>query len=173
MVNKANHSSYYLDTAAVALHELHRALVAAGVTVATAESCTGGLLATYLTEMPGSSAYFMGGVAAYANAAKISLLGVRPELIHQYGAVSREVAEAMAQGVRRCLGSQFGISLTGIAGPTGGSIDKPIGTVYCGLAGPHGVESWRWELAGSRGDIRGQAAIGALSQLLAATPAFK
>ncbi|NMO02904.1 competence/damage-inducible protein A [Gordonia sp. TBRC 11910] len=105
-----------------------------GRTVATAESCTGGLIAARLTDRPGSSAYFLGGVAAYANEVKTRILGVPAELIVAHGAVSEEVAEAMADGAREHLGTDAAVSTTGIAGPDGGSDRKPVGTVCFGIS---------------------------------------
>jgi len=134
-------------------------------TVATAESCTGGLLATLLTELPGSSALYLGGVSAYANEAKVSLLGVDRTLIERCGAVSGEVAEAMALGVKRRLGSTYALSLTGIAGPDGGTKEKPVGTVFCGFASPAGVRAIQLSLTGDRSTIRRAAADGALRLL--------
>jgi nicotinamide-nucleotide amidase len=145
---------------------VHAALASAAATVATAESCTGGILATWLTERPGSSAYFLGGVSAYANAAKETLLGVPRALIERHGAVSAEVAAAMAKGAKERFASTYGLALTGIAGPGGGSADKPVGTVYCGVAGPRGERSVRLALAGDRGAIRLAAARAALDELM-------
>lgn len=134
-------------------------------TVATAESCTGGLLAAALTHLAGSSAVYLGGISAYANAVKVQLLAVEPELLGSCGAVSSEVAEAMANGVRRRLGATWAISLTGIAGPDGGVPGKPVGTVYCGVAGPDGVQSVLFALDGDRETIRWQATQLALKEL--------
>ncbi len=103
-------------------------------TVAVAESCTGGLLAHKLTNISGSSAYFERGVVAYSNRAKVDILGVPAELIEKFGAVSAECAVAMAEGVREISGADFGVSTTGIAGPTGGTPEKPVGLVYIGFA---------------------------------------
>jgi nicotinamide-nucleotide amidase len=111
-------------------------LRAAGRTVATAESCTGGLVAERLTRVAGSSDYFLGGAVTYSNQLKSALLGVDPELIESRGAVSEGVARAMAAGGRRALGADYCIALTGIAGPGGGSSDKPVGTVHIVVAGP-------------------------------------
>ena len=111
-------------------------LGAADRTLATAESCTGGLVAGRLTRVPGSSAWFVGSAVTYANRLKVEMLGVDAGVIERHGAVSREVAEAMAAGVRARLGSDYGLSITGIAGPDGGSDDKPVGTVHLALAGP-------------------------------------
>ena len=114
-----------------------------GETLATAESCTGGNIAHRFTAMPGASEYFKGGVVAYSNEVKIALLGVDPESLNRYGAVSQSIAEQMAEGVRRATGATYGISTTGIAGPTGGTPEKPVGTVWMAVATPNGVFSWR------------------------------
>jgi PncC family amidohydrolase len=113
----------------------------ASATVATAESCTGGLIAKQLTEVPGSSDYFAGGVVAYTNAAKADLLGVPPELIEAHGAVSEPVARAMAEGARKRFGSDYATATTGISGPGGGSEEKPVGLVHVALAGPKGTHA--------------------------------
>ena len=105
-----------------------------GYTLATAESCTGGLLAGRITEVPGSSAYFLEGVVSYSNEAKTDLLGVPKALIDEHGAVSEPVAQAMAEGIRRRAGAPFGTGVTGIAGPGGGTEAKPVGLVYLALA---------------------------------------
>lgn len=111
-------------------------LAAAGKTVAVAESCTGGLIANRITNVSGASEVFVNGCVTYSNESKTRLLGVREETITQHGAVSEEVAREMAEGVRARAGTHFGISTTGIAGPTGGTPDKPVGLVYIGLATP-------------------------------------
>ncbi|MCA9731000.1 MAG: competence/damage-inducible protein A [Deferribacteres bacterium] len=108
-------------------------------TVAVAESCTGGLLGKKLTDIAGSSSWFLGGVIAYSNEQKMKILGVPPELLEKYGAVSSEVAEIMAQNIKKICATDFGISITGIAGPSGGSDEKPVGLVYIGFASPEGV----------------------------------
>ena len=107
-----------------------------GKTVAVAESCTGGAIASRFTALPGASAYFLCGVVSYSNEAKIALLGVDPETLARHGAVSREVAEQMAEGVRRIAGADYAVATTGIAGPTGGSPEKPVGTVWIAVATP-------------------------------------
>jgi len=114
-------------------------LVAQSKTLAVAESCTGGLLGGRITRIPGSSRYFRGGIIAYDNEIKIGLLGVPAETIEQFGAVSAETAEAMAVGVGQALKADIGLAVTGIAGPAGGTDEKPVGTVFIGLATPGGV----------------------------------
>lgn len=110
-----------------------------GQTLAAAESCTGGLIASKITDVPGASEYFLTGVVAYANEAKIGLLGVPAEVIEAHGAVSEEAARAMAEGVRRVAGADYGLATTGIAGPGGGTEDKPVGLVYMALADAAGT----------------------------------
>lgn len=125
---------------------LVRHLASSGATLATAESCTGGLVAHRLTAVAGVSPYFPGGIVSYAATAKTALLGVPPELIDAHGVVSAEVAQAMAAGVRQRLGADIGLSNTGIAGPDGGSPETPIGLVYLGLATAGGTQARRLEL---------------------------
>jgi PncC family amidohydrolase len=140
------------DTALAALAaDLQRTCLAAGLTVATAESCTGGLVAHAITANAGSSGYFVGGVVSYSNEAKHELIGVPNELIAEHGAVSPEVATAMAVGVRDRLGADLGVAVTGIAGPDGGTAEKPVGLVYIGLADRAGrLESRRYLWDGDR-----------------------
>jgi len=121
-----------------------------GLTVALAESCTGGLVAHRLTNVPGSSAYFRGGVVAYANTAKEGLLGVRAETLAAHHAVSEKTAAEMAAGARRAFGADVGVSTTGIAGPDGGTPEKPVGTVCFGLASEAGIVTRRYQLWGTR-----------------------
>ncbi len=111
-----------------------RLLIEHGQTVATAESCTGGLIAERFTDVPGSSAYFLGGVVSYSNAAKTALLGVSEEILETHGAVSEPVVRAMAEGVRERFGSDFGVATSGISGPDGGTAEKPVGLVWIALA---------------------------------------
>jgi nicotinamide-nucleotide amidase len=130
------------------------ALADRGWTVATAESCTGGLLAARLTARPGSSAWVLGGVTAYANAAKTDLLGVPPGLLADRGAVSPEVAAALAEGARDRFGADVGVGITGIAGPGGGTDGKPVGTVHLCAVGPDGRRERSIVLPGSRAAVR-------------------
>ena len=115
-------------------------LVKEGLTLATAESCTGGLVAHRITNVPGSSAYFVGGVVAYANGAKEALLGVQAETLAAHGAVSEETAREMARGARQRLGADVAVAITGIAGPAGGTPDKPVGLTFVALSAP-GVDA--------------------------------
>jgi competence/damage-inducible protein CinA-like protein len=124
------------------------------LTVATAESCTGGLLAARLTERPGSSAWVLGGVVAYSNSAKEHLLDVPDAVLEEHGAVSAEVAVALADGARARFGADIGVGITGIAGPDGGTPDKPVGTVHVCVAGPDGLEARALRLSGSRELVR-------------------
>ena len=134
---------------------LGAALSASGKTLAVAESCTGGLLGGAITSTPGSSLYFSGGVLAYANSAKISLLGVPPDLIAARGAVSREVAVAMAEGVLSLFQADLAIAVTGVAGPGGGSRGKPVGTVWVAVVAPGGVRyAHRFRFPGGREAVR-------------------
>lgn len=125
-----------------------------GATLAVAESCTGGLIAHRLTQVPGSSDYFERGIVAYSNRAKIEILKVPAELLAQNGAVSGPVAEKMALGVREISNCTLGLAVTGIAGPSGGSAEKPVGTVFIALAAPEGVVSKKYNLAGTRDQIK-------------------
>ena len=133
-----------------------------GLTLATAESCTGGMVAARLTGVSGASDVFLGSVVAYADAVKASELGVAQEVLGLHGAVSAETAAAMAQGVRARLGADIGVAVTGIAGPDGGTADKPVGLVFVHAAGPDGEEARRTELPGDREMIRGRATAAAL-----------
>jgi nicotinamide-nucleotide amidase len=140
-------------------------LSATGTTVAVAESCTGGLVAKRLTDIPGSSRYFLGGVAAYSNEAKRLLAGVDGALIEAEGAVSREVAEALARGVRDRLGADAGIGITGIAGPGGGTADKPVGTVWFAACLGSRTVATKGLFPGDREMIRARAAQAAMALL--------
>jgi nicotinamide-nucleotide amidase len=141
------------------------ALLEQGRTIATAESCTGGLLVARLTDRPGSSAYVLGGVTSYANEVKQDVVGVPAELIASVGAVSAEVAEAMAVGVRKALGADVGVGITGIAGPDGGTPDKPVGLVHLCVADADRTQPMRIVLPGNRADIRKRAVVVAMHML--------
>ena len=143
-----------------------RLLRESGRTVAFAESCTGGMVASLVTDVPGSSVYFLGGVVTYANDAKENLLDVDPEILRRYGAVSEETARAMARGVRDRFGADIGLSVTGIAGPDGGTPEKPVGTVHFGLTARSGTELAKKRLfVGDRAVVRRAASIQALELL--------
>ncbi len=147
-----------------------RALRRRGLTLALAESCTAGILSARLTQVPGSSRYFLGGYLAYSNGLKRRLLGVKAETLRRWGAVSAECAGEMARLARRRCRSSVGLSITGIAGPAGGTRDKPVGTVFFGLSGPWSAKTEAFErhFAGDRETIRRRAASFALQQLLRA-----
>jgi nicotinamide-nucleotide amidase len=145
-------------TAALVLEELR----GRGLTLATAESCTGGLVAARLTDVPGSSDVFAGSVVAYSNAVKQAELGVPEEVLAAHGAVSPETAAAMATGARRRLGADVAVSITGIAGPDGGTPEKPVGLVYLHAAGPGGERALRLDLPGDRETVRLRATTAAL-----------
>ena len=145
--------------------EIGRLLAAAGGTVSTAESCTGGLIAARITSVPGSSQYFVGGVVAYANAVKERQLGVSADSLRRQGAVSAAVARQMAVGARRRLGTDFGIGVTGVAGPGGGTRSKPVGLVYVAVAGPAACRVRKCLFEGGRTGIRKAAAETALKML--------
>jgi len=140
-------------------------LKARGRTLAAAESCTGGLAAKLITDVPGSSAWFLGGAVAYSNPAKMKFLGVRAATLKKYGAVSAECAREMAAGAKRNLKSDYAFSVTGIAGPEGGSAQKPVGLVYFGLAGPRSLRVFRRRFRGTRPFIRACAANFILDEL--------
>ena len=125
-----------------------------GLTIATAESCTGGMVAARLTNVAGSSQWFKEGVVTYSNEAKMNRLGVSREILEQFGAVSAQAAEAMASGIRESTKADLGLSITGIAGPSGGSIEKPVGTVYMALATPVDLKNWHYVFPGNRSRIR-------------------
>ena len=140
-------------------------------TLAVAESCTGGLIASRITDVPGSSEYFVGGLAAYSNEIKTELLGISPGLLQAKGAVSEAVVLHMARSVRECLGADLGLATTGIAGPTGGTTDKPVGLVYIALADDHGPVCERHRMFGDRSQVKyrtSQAALDLLRRKLAA-----
>jgi nicotinamide-nucleotide amidase len=136
-----------------------------GLTLALAESCSGGLISKRITDISGCSAYFSEGIVTYSNAAKSRLVGVPAELLVSFGAVSSECAAAMAHGVRLASGSDLGLAVTGIAGPDGGSEEKPVGTVFISLAAAGGCRTRRFQFNGSRDEIRSITAWSALDWL--------
>jgi len=149
-------------------------LVARKAKVAVAESCTGGLLGGRITRTPGSSAYFEGGVLCYSNAAKVALCGVAEETLAGHGAVSEPTARELAQGIRARFGVDYGLGVTGIAGPDGGTPEKPVGTVHVAAAGPEGVLHRRLQIFGNRAQVRERsvtAALDLLRRLLRGLPA--
>jgi nicotinamide-nucleotide amidase len=133
-----------------------------GFRIGTAESCTGGLVAARLSDVPGASDVLAGGIVAYANDVKTAELGVADVLIAEYGAVSEEVAEAMALGVRERLGVDVGIAVTGVAGPGGGTPEKPVGLVHFHVSTPDGSEGRSFSLPGDRATVRSRATVSAL-----------
>ena len=141
-------------------------LKAAGKTVATAESCTGGGIGQALTSVSGSSAVYLGGVISYTNQVKQDLLSVPNQMLVDHGAVSSETAAAMASGVRNLIKADFGISVTGLAGPDGDGSGKPVGLVYIGLASETGVRVEAYHFSGHRQSVRAQAVCAALELLL-------
>lgn len=136
--------------------ELATRFLASGMTLALAESCTGGMIAEQITRIPGCSVWFRGGVVAYHNDIKQQLLQVPGELLDLYGAVSEQVARAMAEGARRVIGSDLALAVTGIAGPDGGCPDKPVGTVYIALSDQDECVTGRYQFQGGRESVRQQ-----------------
>ena len=139
-----------------------------GLSVALAESCTGGLVATTITDVPGSSGYFLGGVVSYSNEAKAALLDVPQAMLDAHGAVSAQVARAMAAGAQARFAASLAASITGVAGPDGGSDEKPVGLTYVGLASAAEVDVRRFQFAGDRAGNREMAARAALEWLVEA-----
>jgi PncC family amidohydrolase len=151
----------------VALAErLQRICLERSLTVAAGESCTGGLVADAITDISGSSAYFHGSIVAYANEAKMGLLDVPGEVLAAHGAVSAQVARAMAEGARGRLGATLAVGITGIAGPGGGSEEKPVGLTYVAVADPDGVEVRRFTWQGDRDANKVASAEAALELLI-------
>ncbi|MBL8097065.1 MAG: CinA family protein [Anaerolineales bacterium] len=147
-------------------HQLGDLLKARGQTVVTAESCTGGLIGDLITDVSGSSAFFLGGAIVYANSAKQRLLGVSQATLLQHGAVSEATAIEMAAGARRLFDADYALSATGIAGPDGGTPEKPVGLVYIGLAMREGAWARRCEWSGDRQENKRQSADAALTWLI-------
>lgn len=153
--------------ALVALAErLQGVCLGRGLTIAAAESCTGGLVAATITEVPGSSGYFLGGVVSYANDAKAALLGVPAAMLAAHGAVSAQVAVAMASGARARFAAALAVSITGVAGPDGGTDAKPVGLTYVGIADAGGTDVRRFAFTHDRAGNREAAAREALGWLI-------
>jgi nicotinamide-nucleotide amidase len=159
-----------MDNTPALVDALARELKARGLMMATAESCTGGLIAGACTEVSGSSDWFERGFVTYSNAAKSELLGVPPSLIEDHGAVSEPVARAMAAGAVAHSPAQFAVAVTGVAGPTGGSVEKPVGTVWFGWATPAGVFTEHQKFDGNRAAVRLATVRHALAGLLRRLP---
>lgn len=145
--------------------EVGRLLRSRSLTIAVAESCTGGRLGDLITDVPGSSDYFLGGIVSYSNAAKEGLLGVSPDVLRSKGAVSEEVAIQMASGARSRLNSEIGVGITGIAGPSGGTAAKPVGLVHIAVSSSQATVCRRHVFAGSRAEVKQQAAEKALEMV--------
>jgi nicotinamide-nucleotide amidase len=145
--------------------EVGKLLRAQGLTLSVAESCTGGLITHRLTNVPGSSEYVERSVVVYSNLSKVELLKVPREMIERYGAVSEEVAEAMAQGVREMAKTSLGLAVTGIAGPSGGSPEKPVGTVFIALVSGEGILCQGHHFKGNREEIKFMSSEKALEML--------
>ena len=151
------------ESTSLLVSELAELLVDKSWTITTAESCTGGMLAAALTDIAGSSAWFHQGVVSYANQAKVELLDVDEALLQQYGAVSKQVVEAMAAGASRRAGAHIAVAISGVAGPGGGTVEKPVGTVWIAWAlGPAHVEAAHYLFNGDRSTVREAALIEAL-----------
>ena len=146
--------------------QLGHALMARGWTLAVAESCTGGLVGDRITNVSGSSDYYNGAVVAYAYQAKVDLLGVSWDTLNVHGAVSAETVREMAAGARKALKVDIAVSISGIAGPTGGTPEKPVGTVWFGLETPDGAWTRRYQFDGNRIEVKQQAAAAALQFVL-------
>lgn len=166
LLNALQNLPYQPSSEGDSREDLMRRLKNAGVTVACAESCTGGNIAHMITSLPGVSSFFLGGVVAYANAVKTQVLGVNAQDLEQYGAVSEPVARQMAEGVRKLLGSQYAVSTTGIAGPDGGTKEKPVGTVWMAVAGPQGTIAEKMLISHTRERNIGRGSVHAIQLLL-------
>ena len=142
-----------------------RLLRECGRTIACAESCTGGLLTSRLTDVAGSSAYVMGAVVSYTNEVKVSLVGVHEATLKTFGAVSEKTAREMAEGVRRAIPANIGVGITGIAGPGGATAEKPVGLVYIAVAAEHMTHAVRHVFSGSRAEVKRQSTEAALAMV--------
>jgi PncC family amidohydrolase len=145
--------------------EVGRLLLSLGITIAVAESCTGGLVCHRLTNVSGSSDYLERGVVAYSNASKTALLGIPEQVIEEHGAVSEACVKAMASSIKQLAGTDLGLSVSGIAGPTGGTSEKPVGTVYMAMAWNDDVKCWKYFFEGNRTEIKQQTSEEALLRI--------
>lgn len=136
------------------------------LTLVTAESCTGGLLGHLITNVPGSSDYYLGGMVTYSNDAKARLLGVNPETLESHGAVSQETVLEMAEGARLAFDAEIGVSISGVAGPSGGTPEKPVGLVCIGISATRYARAWEHHFPGNRLKIKEQSARAALQHLI-------
>jgi nicotinamide-nucleotide amidase len=146
--------------------QLGKLLLTRHWSIAVAESCTGGLISHLITDIPGASAYYLGGIIAYSNQIKIKQLGVNEDTIQNYGAVSRETVLEMAAGVRMSFGADIGLSTSGIAGPSGGTVDKPVGTTWIGMSALNVGQAYHFIFSGTRWEIKNQAAQMALKLVI-------
>lgn len=163
-------NSIFQPELAAKAQEIYKKISNTNLQFATAESCTGGLISAIFTEVNGISSYFRGGITAYHNDIKINLLEVPEEIIKQYGAVSPDVAEIMARNCAKILQADLTISVTGIAGPSGGSAEKPVGLVYIGRCYKNEVICKKYNLSGDRVTVRNKAANAALDLMIEALP---
>lgn len=145
--------------------KFHKKMMSSGKTVSAAESCTGGLIESLITDNPGSSEYFLGGVVSYSNKAKMNLLGVKDSTLEKHGAVSEETVKEMVVGVQKLIGSDYAIAVSGIAGPGGGTAEKPVGLVYIGTLGRSGLIITKNNFSGARIEVKMKTARAALFQL--------
>lgn len=168
-INAISENNIESDSIEASVEKLVSFLLNNGLTISTAESCTGGLLSATLVNVSGVSDVFKGGFVTYSNELKMSAIGVKSETLKKYGAVSSQVACEMAQGAKNAANADIAVSTTGIAGPGGGSIDKPVGTVYIGVSIKDNVSAKRFNFDGNRSEVRSQtvaAALNLLSDLL-------
>ena len=145
--------------------KFHKKMMSSGKTVSAAESCTGGLIESLITDNPGSSEYFLGGIVSYSNEAKMKLLGVKASTLEKHGAVSEETVKEMLLGVQKLIGSDYAIAVSGIAGPDGDTAEKPVGLVYIGTLGRSGIIITKNNFSGTRKEVKMKTALTALFQL--------
>lgn len=158
--------STLFDRNAFLANEIYKLLRSQNKSVSSAESCTGGLLATFLTEIPGSSTVYKGGISCYSNESKTKILDIPVSTFETVGAVSKEVAHGLAKNVQSLFESDFGLSITGIAGPDGGTPQKPVGTVWCAIYGKNVENVWKLSLKGTRQMIRMHSSESVLKEFL-------